>query len=126
MKVITFAGGLNNNAFTPKTVIDEKQQRIDGFLIHDWDRRSHGDVTMQWVLDDSLNNGAIDAEKMEGQNAFYNNLLAFGIGRADGGRPRRRGQRSARTGVVLERCSGTPRPRSGRASSPLRWRCSPA
>jgi cell division protein FtsI/penicillin-binding protein 2 len=84
MKVITFAGGLNNNAFTPKTVIDEKQQRIDGFLIHDWDRRSHGDVTMQWVLDDSLNNGAIDAMKMEGESAFYNNLLAFGMGAPTG------------------------------------------
>ncbi len=84
MKVITFAGGLNNNAFTPSTVIDEKQQRIDGYLIHDWDRKSHGNVTMQWVLDNSLNNGAIDAEKMEGQNAFYNNLLAFGIGAPTG------------------------------------------
>lgn len=84
MKVITFAGGLNNNAFAPSTVIDEKQQRIDGYLIHDWDRRSHGNVTMQWVLDDSLNNGAIDAQKMEGQNAFYNNLLAFGIGAPTG------------------------------------------
>jgi cell division protein FtsI/penicillin-binding protein 2 len=84
MKVITFAGGLNNNAFTPSTVIDEQQQRIDGFLIHDWDRRSHGDVTMQWVLDDSLNNGAIDAMKMEGESAFYNNLLAFGIGAPTG------------------------------------------
>ncbi len=84
MKVITFAGGLNNNAFTPSTIINEKQQRIDGFLIHDWDRRSHGNVSMQWVLDDSLNNGAIDAMKMEGQNAFYNNLLAFGIGAPTG------------------------------------------
>jgi cell division protein FtsI (penicillin-binding protein 3) len=84
MKVITFAGGLNHNAFTPSTVIDEKQQRIDGFLIHDWDRRSHGNVTMQWVLDDSLNNGAIDAMKMEGENAYYNNLLAFGIGAPTG------------------------------------------
>jgi cell division protein FtsI/penicillin-binding protein 2 len=84
MKVITFAGGLNNNAFTPATVIDEKQQRIDGYLIHDWDRRSHGNVSMQWVLDDSLNNGAIDAQKMEGQNAFYNNLLAFGVGAPTG------------------------------------------
>ena len=84
MKVITFAGGLNHNAFTPSTVIDEKQQRIDGFLIHDWDRRSHGNVSMQWVLDDSLNNGAIDAMKMEGENAFYNNLLAFGIGAPTG------------------------------------------
>jgi cell division protein FtsI/penicillin-binding protein 2 len=84
MKVITFAGGLNHNAFTPSTVIDERQQRIDGFLIHDWDRRSHGNVTMQWVLDDSLNNGAIDATKMEGDSNFYNNLLAFGIGAPTG------------------------------------------
>ncbi len=84
MKVITFAGGLNHNAFTPSTVIDERQQRIDGFLIHDWDRRSHGNVSMQWVLDDSLNNGAIDATKMEGDNNFYNNLLAFGIGAPTG------------------------------------------
>jgi cell division protein FtsI (penicillin-binding protein 3) len=84
MKVITFAGGLNNNAFTPSTVIDERQQRIDGYLIHDWDGRSHGKVSMQFVLDDSLNNGAIDAERMEGANAFYSNLLAFGIGAPTG------------------------------------------
>ena len=84
MKVITFAGGLNHNAFTPSTVINERQQRIDGYLIHDWDRRSHGNVTMQWVLDDSLNNGAIDVEKMEGESAFYNNLLSFGIGAPTG------------------------------------------
>jgi len=84
MKVITFAGGLNNNAFTPSTIIDEKQTRIGGYLIHDWDGRSHGRITMQWVLDDSLNNGAIDAGKMEGNNAFYSNLLAFGIGAPTG------------------------------------------
>jgi cell division protein FtsI/penicillin-binding protein 2 len=84
MKVVTFAGGLTNNAFTPNTVIDERQQRIDGYLIHDWDGRSHGRITMQWVLDDSLNNGAIDAQKMEGPNAFYSNLLAFGIGAPTG------------------------------------------
>jgi cell division protein FtsI/penicillin-binding protein 2 len=84
MKVITFAGGLNNKAFTPSTVIDEKQTRIDGYLIHDWDGRSHGRISMQWVLDDSLNNGAIDAGKLEGNNAFYSNLLAFGIGAPTG------------------------------------------
>jgi cell division protein FtsI (penicillin-binding protein 3) len=39
---------------------------------------------MQWVLDDSLNNGAIDAMKMEGESAFYDNLLAFGMGAPTG------------------------------------------
>ena len=44
----------------------EADSASTAILIHDWDGRSHGNVTMQWVLDDSLNNGAIDAGKMEG------------------------------------------------------------
>ena len=41
MKVVTFAGGLNNHVITPSTMIDERQTVIDGYLIHDWDGRSH-------------------------------------------------------------------------------------
>ena len=84
MKVVTFAGALNNHVITPSTVIDEKQTVIDGYLIHDWDSRSHGNVTMQRVLDLSLNNGAIRVQQMEGQNPFYANMLAFGIGSPTG------------------------------------------
>jgi cell division protein FtsI/penicillin-binding protein 2 len=84
MKVVTFAGGLDNHAITPGTVIDERQTAIDGILIHDWDNRSHGAVTMQTVLDLSLNNGAIKVQQMEGRNAFYSNLLAFGVGAPTG------------------------------------------
>ena len=39
---------------------------------------------MQTVLDMSLNNGAIKAEQLEGANAFYDNMLAFGIGAPTG------------------------------------------
>jgi cell division protein FtsI/penicillin-binding protein 2 len=84
MKVVTFAGGLNNHVITPDTVIDEHQTVIDGYLIHDWDHRSHGRITMQFVLDDSLNNGAIALQQMEGQDPFYSNMLAFGIGAPTG------------------------------------------
>ena len=84
MKVVTFAGGLENHAITPSTVIDERQSVVDGVLIHDWDNHSHGTVSMQTVLDESLNNGAIKVQQMEGQNAFYSNLLAFGIGAPTG------------------------------------------
>jgi len=84
MKVVTFAGGLNNGAITPSTVINEQQTVIDGFLIHDWDSRSHGNVTMQRVLDLSLNNGAIKVQQMEGQDPFYANMLGFGIGSPTG------------------------------------------
>lgn len=84
MKVVTFAGGLNNGAITPQTTINEQQTVIDGFLIHDWDDRSHGTVTMQRVLDLSLNNGAIKVQQMEGQDPFYANMLGFGIGSPTG------------------------------------------
>ncbi|MFN2582613.1 MAG: peptidoglycan D,D-transpeptidase FtsI family protein [Candidatus Dormibacteria bacterium] len=84
MKTVTFAGGLNNHTITPDTVIDERQTMIDGYLIHDWDGRSHGSVTMQRVLDLSLNNGAIKLQQMEGQDPFYTNMLAFGIGAPTG------------------------------------------
>ena len=84
MKLVTFAGGLDHSTITPSTVINEQQTVIDGFLIHDWDNRSHGDVSMQRVLDLSLNNGAIKVQQMEGQNAFYENMLGFGIGSPTG------------------------------------------
>ena len=84
MKVVTFAGGLQSNAITPATVINEQQSVVDGYLIHDWDNRSHGDVTMQKVLDASLNNGAMKVEQMEGPDAFYANMLGFGIGSPTG------------------------------------------
>ena len=84
MKVVTFAGGLDHDTITPGTVIDERQTNIDGFLIHDWDDRSHGNVSMQRVLDLSLNNGAIKVQQMEGQDPFYANMLGFGIGSPTG------------------------------------------
>jgi cell division protein FtsI (penicillin-binding protein 3) len=84
MKVVTFAGGLTNHAITPQTVIDEGPVSIGGYTIGDWDGRAHGRVTMQWVLDDSLNDGAIRLMQMEGSHDFYENLANFGIGAPTG------------------------------------------
>jgi len=84
MKVVTFAGGLQNGAITPQYTFNEQQTVVDGALIHDWDDRSHGKVTMQQVLDESLNNGAMKVMNLEGPNAFYANDLAFGIGAPTG------------------------------------------
>jgi cell division protein FtsI/penicillin-binding protein 2 len=84
MKVVTFAGGLQAGAITPGYTFDEQQTVVDGHLIHDWDDRSHGEVTMQQVLDMSLNNGAMKVMNLEGPNAFYTNMLAFGIGAPTG------------------------------------------
>ncbi|HEX4579390.1 MAG TPA: penicillin-binding protein 2 [Candidatus Dormibacteraeota bacterium] len=83
-KVITFAGGLNAHAITPSYTFNEGPTTIDGATIHDWDNRAHGTINMQYVLDESLNNGAIKVGQLMGPDAFYSNLLAFGVGAPTG------------------------------------------
>jgi cell division protein FtsI/penicillin-binding protein 2 len=83
-KVITFAGGLNTHAITPGYTFNEGPTTIDGATIHDWDNRAHGTINMQYVLDESLNNGAIKIGQLMGPNAFYSNLLSFGVGAPTG------------------------------------------
>ena len=85
MKVVTYSGGLNRAVISPQETINEHETVINGFRIHDWDgRASHGDVTFQWALDDSLNNAAIQVMQRVGHDAFYRNLLSFGIGSPTG------------------------------------------
>lgn len=83
-KVVTFAGGLNTGVITPGYTFNEAPFTIDGATIHDWDNRAHGTITMQTVLDMSLNNGAIKIGQLMGRDAFYSNLLSFGIGAPTG------------------------------------------
>ena len=84
MKTVTFAGALQNGVINPGYTFDEGPTTIDGVTIQDWDHEAHGNITMQTVLDESLNNGAIKAEQLEGADAFYANMLAFGIGAPTG------------------------------------------
>ncbi|MBJ7596216.1 MAG: penicillin-binding protein 2 [Candidatus Dormibacteraeota bacterium] len=83
-KVVTFAGGLNSGAITPGYTFNEAPTTIDGYTIRDWDGRAHGTISMQTVLDESLNNGAIKVGQLMGANNFYSNLLAFGMGAPTG------------------------------------------
>lgn len=83
-KVVTFAGGLNTHAITPGYTFNEGPTTINGATIHDWDNRAHGTINMQYVLDLSLNNGAIKIGQLMGPDAFYSNQLAFGIGAPTG------------------------------------------
>jgi len=85
MKVVTLSGALQSHAITPSTTINDPGYiNVGGYTIHDWDLANHGTVTMTRVLDDSLNVGAIRAMQMEGPQAFYSNLRAFGFGQPSG------------------------------------------
>lgn len=85
MKVVTLSGALQNHAITPTTTIDDPGYiNVGGYTLHDWTGARTGTVTMTRVLDDSLNVGAVRAMEMEGPQAFYRNLEAFGFGRPSG------------------------------------------
>jgi cell division protein FtsI/penicillin-binding protein 2 len=85
MKVVTLAGAINSGAITPSTVInDPGYLSVGGYRIYDWDRRNHGNIDYTYVLEHSLNVGAMKAMQAEGHDAFYNYLQAFGLTKPSG------------------------------------------
>jgi cell division protein FtsI/penicillin-binding protein 2 len=85
MKVVTLSGAINAGAIAPDTVInDPGVLSVGGYRIYDWDRRNHGNVDYTYVLEHSLNVGAMKAMQAEGHDAFYRNLQAFGLTQASG------------------------------------------
>src|SRR5712692_3176762 len=85
MKVVTLSGAINQGAITPDTVInDPGVLSVGGYRIYDWDHRNHGNVNYTYVLAHSLNVGAMKAMQVEGHDAFYKNLQAFGLTQPSG------------------------------------------
>jgi len=85
MKVVTLAGAINSGAIQPNTVInDPGYLSVGGFRISDWDHRNHGNIDYTYVLQHSLNVGAMKAMQAEGHDAFYSYLQGFGLTKASG------------------------------------------
>ncbi len=85
MKVVTLSGAMNAGAITPATVInDPGYVKVGGYWIYDWDRRNHGNIDYTYVLEHSLNVGAMKAMLAEGHDAYYKNLQAFGLTQPSG------------------------------------------
>ena len=85
MKVVTLSGAMNAGAIAPDTVInDPGVLSVGGYRIYDWDHRNHGNINYTYVLEHSLNVGAMKAMQAEGHAAFYNNLQAFGFTKPSG------------------------------------------
>jgi cell division protein FtsI/penicillin-binding protein 2 len=85
MKVVTLSGAINVGAITPDMVInDPGYLNVGGYRISDWDHRNHGSITYTYVLEHSLNVGAMKAMLAEGHTNFYNYLQAFGLTKPSG------------------------------------------
>ena len=80
MKVVTLAGAIENGAITPTaTLSDPGHIAVGGVTLYDWDRQNRGTVTYTKVLESSLNVGAVRAQQLEGNDAYYQNLVNFGF-----------------------------------------------
>jgi cell division protein FtsI/penicillin-binding protein 2 len=85
MKVVTLAGAINSGAIAPNTVInDPGVLSVGGYRIYDWDHRNHGNINYTYVLEHSLNVGAMKAMQAEGHDNFYNYLQGFGLTKPSG------------------------------------------
>src|SRR6266581_3768222 len=70
---------------TPNMVINDPGfVYVGGYRIYDWDRRNHGNITYTYVLEHSLNVGAMKAMQAEGHANFYSYLQTFGLTKPSG------------------------------------------
>ena len=86
MKAITMASGIDAGVVTPTSTYDDVGY-VDrgGIRIWNYDHRGRGPkTTMQTVLDESLNTGAVHVSDLLGKQTFAKYLHAFGIGNDSG------------------------------------------
>lgn len=80
MKPITMSGGIEEGLVTRDTVFhDYGFIKIDNYTIKNFDEKVRGDVTMQDVISQSLNTGAVYVQKLLGKEKFKDYFNKFGF-----------------------------------------------
>lgn len=84
-KVITMAAGIDSGKITPETTYyDSGSVTFNGRTIRNWDLKAYGTQTMAGVIENSINTGAVFAERKTGHDIFYNYLLKFKLNELTG------------------------------------------
>ena len=84
-KLITMAAGIDSGKITPETAYtDTGSVTFNGKTIKNWDLKAHGLQTMSGVIEQSINTGAVFAQRKIGQDIFYNYLIKFGFNEPTG------------------------------------------
>ena len=79
-KVITMAAALNEGKITPQTkYIDNGYVKIGKYTIYNYNQKVWGEKTMTEVLQNSINTGAIFAERKLGHENFLKYVEKFGF-----------------------------------------------
>lgn len=84
-KSITMSAAIDTGEVRPDTTyVDEGQVQIGGYTIQNSDGSTHGEQTMTFVLEESLNTGAIFAARRVGIDRFREYIERFGFGAKSG------------------------------------------
>lgn len=85
IKPLVMAGGIDMGVVNPKTTyIDNGSVVVDKKTINNFDKKGRGVVSMQDVLDQSLNTGMVFVENKMGHRNFRNYMKSYGIGEKTG------------------------------------------
>jgi len=85
IKALTVAAGLDAGAITADTTYyDSGSVTLNRFTIRNYDGRARGTVSMQEVLNQSLNTGVAHIVQEMGKDAFRDYFLAFKLGSESG------------------------------------------
>ena len=80
VKALTMAAGLDAGVVTPTSTYDDKGYIIlDKSRINNFDLKGRGVITMQEVLDESLNTGAVYVEQKLGKEKFRDYFYNYGF-----------------------------------------------
>ena len=79
-KPITMAAGIDKGKITPQTTyIDKGKVKIGKYTIENYNSRVFGEKTMTEVLENSINTGAVFAERRLGHDLFLEYMALFGF-----------------------------------------------
>jgi cell division protein FtsI/penicillin-binding protein 2 len=85
IKPLVMASAIDAGAVTPETsYYDSGSITVDKKVISNFDKKGRGQVTMQDVLNQSLNTGMVFAESKLGHEKFREYVKAFGLGEKTG------------------------------------------
>ncbi len=84
-KAVTMAAGLDTGEVEPTTTYtDEGEVKVGPYTIRNSDLKGHGEQNMIYVLEKSLNTGAIFVQQKVGKNRFRDYVKKFGFGELTG------------------------------------------
>lgn len=79
-KPVTIAAALDSGKITPQTTyVDEGKVKIGSYTIYNYDLKVWGQRTMTEVLENSINTGAVFAERQMDHEIFKDYIQQFGI-----------------------------------------------